>query len=301
MILHRVRPAADELFPMELDAGRFQAMLSHVASRFRVIGLEEGVRRLFEGTLPSRALALTFDDGYADNATVAAPLLRAAGLPATVFVAVGYLDGGMMWNDRIIEAVRSARGPTLDASCAGLGRIDVDTIDARRAAVARVLAAAKYLPASSREQVARELQAATGAADDPRLMMSSAQLAALPAAGLAVGAHTVSHPILAQLDVGRARAEIGDGKRRLEAIVGEPVTLFAYPNGVPYRDYGPEHVAMVRDAGFSAAVSTAHGAATGASDRFQLPRFTPWTREPLRFDVLMLRNLRARPELRVAA
>ncbi len=68
--------------------------------------------------------------------------------------------------------------------------------------------------------------------------------------------------------------------------------LFAYPNGRPQQDYTAEHVAMVRDAGFAAAVSTARGAADRTTDPFQLPRFTPWRREPLGFDLLLARNLR---------
>ena len=70
--------------------------------------------RLQQGRLPPRALAITFDDGYADNRTVAAPLLERHGLPCTFFVATGFLDGGRMWNDTLIETVRRAPGQTLD-------------------------------------------------------------------------------------------------------------------------------------------------------------------------------------------
>ena len=76
--------------------------------------------------------------------------------------------------------------------------------------------------------------------------------------------------------------------------------LFAYPNGKPGDDYGAEHVRMVHEARFRAAFSTAWGAASRASDVLQLPRFMPWTREPLKFDLLMLRNLRQRFEQKAA-
>jgi peptidoglycan/xylan/chitin deacetylase (PgdA/CDA1 family) len=131
-------------------------------------------------------------------------------------------------------------------------------------------------------------------------MMQPQQVRTLHARGIAIGAHTVSHPILAKLESAEARREIGEGKRELEALVQQPVCLFAYPNGVPQQDYAPEHVQMVREAGFSAAVSTAWGAASMRSDRFQLPRFTPWDRQRLRFGVRMALNLRRGPE-RVAA
>ena len=79
------------------------------------------------------------------------------------------------------------------------------------------------------------------------------------------------------------------------AMIGEPVTLFAYPNGRPRRDYAREHVEMVRQAGFSAAVSTAWGACRRASDRFQLPRMLPWDTSALKFAARLLRTHRAAP------
>ena len=300
LIFHRVRSQVDPLFPGEPDAAQFAALLRHLSTRFRVLPLGEGIDRLYDGTLPSRALAITFDDGYADNFTVAAPLLQAAGMPATIFVAAGHLDGGAMWNDRVIEAVRGVKASRLDLAPLGLGVLDTGSIDAKRGSIDRLLFALKYRPQDERERDARTLQDAAQVADPIALMMTSAQVEALARHGIAVGAHTLTHPILTRLADVDARVEIAGSKARLEAITGRPVKLFAYPNGRPQEDYGPAHVRMVREAGFAAAVSTAWGAATAACDRFQLPRFTPWTRRPLRFDLLMLRNLRAAASDRVA-
>ena len=123
-------------------------------------------------------------------------------------------------------------------------------------------------------------------------MMSSGQVRALRRAGMQIGAHTRTHPILARSEKHEAVAEIEGSKHDLEALLGEPVTLFAYPNGKPGADYSARHAEMVRRAGFVAALSTAAGAASAGSDRFQLPRFTPWDREPLRFGLRMIANLR---------
>ena len=122
-------------------------------------------------------------------------------------------------------------------------------------------------------------------------MMQPAHVRNLRSLGMNVGAHTVSHPILARLEPGAARSEIARSKTDLERILGEPVPLFAYPNGVPDQDYAAEHAAIVRECGFVAAVSTAWGTATRRSDPFQLPRFTPWDRTSLRYGVRMLHNL----------
>jgi peptidoglycan/xylan/chitin deacetylase (PgdA/CDA1 family) len=109
--------------------------------------------------------------------------------------------------------------------------------------------------------------------------------------GMEVGAHTVTHPILARLEDDVAYREIADGRDALRQITGEPISLFAYPNGVPRADYDERHVRMVERCGFAAACSTAPGVATRSTDRFQLPRFTPWDRARSRFAVRMARNL----------
>lgn len=107
-----------------------------------------------------------------------------------------------------------------------------------------------------------------------------------------VGAHTISHPILTRLSPAAAFDEMRGGQQRLQEILDEPVTLFAYPNGVPNQDYTAEHARMARDCGFVAAVSTAWGAASARSDRYQMPRFSPWDETRWRYGARLLDNLR---------
>jgi peptidoglycan/xylan/chitin deacetylase (PgdA/CDA1 family) len=237
-----------------------------------------------------RPACVTFDDGYADNATVALPLLRRRGLPATFFLATDFLDGGRMWNDSVIETVRRTRGGTLDARCVGLGEIPVSSIPLRRRAIAELLAALKYLPQEQRQRRVDELAAQTVDTLPGDMMMTTAQVRELQTGGMEIGAHTLTHPILATLDPQHASSEIRGSKLKLEAITGKPVTLFAYPNGKPGQDYRSEHVRMVRELGFEAAVSTAWGVAHAASDPYQLPRFTPWDKRPGKFVLRLLRN-----------
>ncbi len=109
LIFHRVLPERDPLFPGEPTAAEFDALLDHLKRRFSVLPLAEGISASMITRFPRPALAMTFDDGYADNLAVAAPLLRKHGIPATLFVATGYLDGGVMWNDVVIAAFRRRR------------------------------------------------------------------------------------------------------------------------------------------------------------------------------------------------
>ena len=288
LIYHRVTPEPDPLLPEETCAAEFDWQLAALNRWFSVLPLREAVAGLRAGTLPRRAACITFDDGYADNASVALPILRRRGMHATFFVATGFLDGGMMWNDLVIETIRAARGDALDARGVGLQTIDVSTTASRREAIGKALAALKYLPIEERQARAEEF--ARSAERPPGPMMTTAQVRELCAGGMEVGAHTVTHPILAQVDRDRAASEIRESKNRLEQITGKPVALFAYPNGKPGRDYRSEHVGMVRDLGFEAAVCTAWGVGNEASDTFQLPRFTPWDRTPSGFVLRLFRN-----------
>jgi peptidoglycan/xylan/chitin deacetylase (PgdA/CDA1 family) len=287
----------DALFPSEIDASRFAAQLQWLRSWFTIVDLRDAVRQLFEGTLPSRSLAISFDDGYSDNHTVALPLLQRFGVSATFFVTAGFLDGGRMWNDTVIEAIRGCRRNRLDLRSLGLGEYNLGDVAARRAAITNLLPALKYLPPRDRQSRVDAIAAAAATAIPGNLMLTTPQLRELHAAGMAIGAHTVSHPILSSIDLDAARSEIAEGKAALEAKIDAMVPLFAYPNGKPDRDYTDAHVRMVSDLGFEAAVTTAPGAAGRESDRFQLPRFTPWDRREWRYAVRLARNLWISPTL----
>lgn len=290
LIYHRVVAEPDPLAPDEVCAREFDWQLGVLDRWFTVLPLRDAVASLRAGTLPVRSACVTFDDGYADNVTVALPILRRRGLPATFFLAAGFIDGGRMWNDSVIETIRRAQGDTLDARCIGLDRIDISTVALRRHAIAELLSALKYLPPEERQVRVDKLAAESDCSLPTDMMMTTEQVRQLRANGIEVGAHTMTHPILAQLDAERAEGEIRDGKLRLETLTGAPVTLFAYPNGKPGRDYRPEHVAIVKRLGFEAAVSTAWGVAHESSDPYQLPRFTPWDRVPGKFALRLFRN-----------
>jgi peptidoglycan/xylan/chitin deacetylase (PgdA/CDA1 family) len=290
LIFHRVLPKADELLPDEPTATQFEKLMRWVQKLFNVIPLAEGIEGIKSNKLPSRALAITFDDGYANNATIAAPILTRLGLPATFFIATAYLDGGRMFNDTVIEAVRQCTDSELDLVGLGLETYPLRTTQEKRAAIAGILRSLKYRPVEERTQTAESIALRTVATLPNDLMMSSEQAAALGRGGHTVGGHTARHPILTTLSDQDATSEITDGRRRLEEIAECRVSLFAYPNGRPGVDYDRRHVALVRELGFAGAVSTSPGAARTNSNPYEIPRFTPWTRRPHRFTALMAAN-----------
>lgn len=293
LIFHRVLPGVDPLFPDEIDSSRFDLICGWLKSWFNVLPLDVAVAHLKAGTLPARAACITFDDGYADNFHIALPILQRHGLTATFFISTGFLDGGRMWNDTIIETVRTLAGATLDGVSAGLGRYRLDSITQSQQVIGEIISKVKYLEIAQRIKITETLAHAAPAALPQNLMMTSAEVKSLFQAGMQIGAHTVSHPILARLSDEEAKREIQNSKVFLEELLGERVGLFAYPNGKPGEDYSPQTVDVVRQLDFDAAVSTAWGVTSTGNDLFQIRRFTPWDRSKGKFGLRLLANLHA--------
>jgi peptidoglycan/xylan/chitin deacetylase (PgdA/CDA1 family) len=276
-----------------VDAKTFAYQMAFLARHFNVLPLIDAVQAMKDRQLPHRACCITFDDGYADNLTVAQPILDSYKLPATVFVASGYLDGGRMFNDTIIEFVASVAGPLLDLQEMGLGLHRVGSNEQRREAIKAILAVVRFLPPQERDElVLRVVQSCPVAAPPTDLMMTTEQVAELSSRGIEIGGHTVAHTVLTTLDHKAAQAEICKGKQRLEAITGKRLRSFAYPNGRPNDDYTLVHAAMVKAAGFEVAVTTSHGVSDEQCDVYQLPRFAPWGKSMVKFSARLARNAR---------
>ena len=282
-IFHRVLADRDSFLPDEPDAQQFDWMVRLIGRNFNVLPFGQAVSLLKCGALPKAAACITFDDGYKDNFSVALPILKRHGLTATFFIATGFLAGGRMWNDDIIEAMRLLPSEVVDWSEFGLEQYDLTTHAERLNAISAVLGKLKYFPHGQRETTAREIARRAGVGDRSGLMMSADEVRAVRAAGMELGGHTRTHPILTSLADSDAYSEITQGKIELEAILDEPVNVFAYPNGNPQLDLSSRHVEMLRNAGFIAAATTQRGVGLVETDPLMMPRFTPWDRTPARF------------------
>jgi peptidoglycan/xylan/chitin deacetylase (PgdA/CDA1 family) len=235
-------------------------------------------------------VAVTFDDGYADNATVALPVLKRHGISATFFIAPGFLNGGRMWNDSIIESIRLAPSGMIDLDDFGLGVVSLGRVEARGDVAQAIIKSVKHLPPDDRQRKVKKLSDRIGVKLPENLMMTTDQVRKMADAGMEVGAHTMTHPILRLVSDEVARKEIDQSRSALEAILDMPVKSFAYPNGRPGEDYSARDRNLVASMNFNWAVSTRWGAATTRSDLYQLPRFTPWDRTPARWLARLLQT-----------
>ncbi len=287
-IFHRVLDRPDVLFPdAEPDTYRFDRIVKAISAVYNLLPLDDAVVRLQNGTLPDRAACITFDDGYLDNYLNAFPVLQKYKAPATIFIATGFMQGEIMWNDRIIEAVRSFTG-VFELPELGIRKMDCSSISCKRDVIHALIGKVKYMSPEARLGSVTDIESLTGFVQKERMMMCEEEIRALRKKGVLIGAHTQSHPILAALDDAESRREISGSKSDLEAVLGESVTSFAYPNGRYGRDYDKRHTEIVEQLGFEFAVSTNQGIAAKDSSLYELPRFTPWDVSLAKF---MARNI----------
>lgn len=286
---HRVLDKADPFRASEVDVETFTWHMSLLKDYFNVLPLREAIILNRNRNLPARAICVTFDDGYADNETNALPILESVGIPATFFIASGCSSGGCMWNDIIIESVSQINESQLDLTDFNLGVFSTSTTEEKIRAIQLIIDQSKYMPHEKRQAFVEFI--ATFAHKLPaNLMLNPSQIKRLHSAGMEIASHTITHPILSKISDRKAMHEISESKNILENIINDKVSLFAYPNGFPSKDFSTEHVEMVKNAGFEAAVTTKWGVADHKSDQWQLPRFLPWNTTKEKFMLNLLRN-----------
>lgn len=294
LMYHRVAAPARDTWALCVSPDRFRDQLAALRDRRTPVPVTALVDALDEGRAAEDAVALTFDDGYVDNLVTAKPLLEAAGVPATVYLATGWIDSGRhYWWDEL-EAALFGPGPLrVDLDFAG-ERIAIDLADAvwpepagwrfgqrprtaRQKAYVRLWRRLRDLSPDRRAAVMDALRGQTApSCDDDSLPMSAAQAGRLGSAWIDVGAHGVSHAPMTTLEPGARRTEIAESRCDAARLAGRPVDGFAYPHG----DRDPATRAMVRDAGYRYACSTVSAAVDPDHyDRFDLPRLMvlDWT------------------------
>jgi peptidoglycan/xylan/chitin deacetylase (PgdA/CDA1 family) len=260
----------------------FRAQMELVSAEYTPMSLGELQRAASANELPERAVAVTFDDGYADNLQQAEPILRAVGVPATVFVATGYCTtGSEYWWDELerILLVGSEGPEVLELSDGNESRsYATSSADERGEAYAALQPWLRSGSIQRREDLLRQLRRWAGEPEDPvcresHRPMTVEEVRALGRSTVVdVAAHTRRHPCLAQESVDVQREEIAGSAADLVEWLGASPKRFAYPFGGPLIDYTDETRRLVRDAGFEMAASTAPERVTRLSSRWEVPR-----------------------------
>ncbi|HEV8374752.1 MAG TPA: polysaccharide deacetylase family protein [Candidatus Polarisedimenticolia bacterium] len=215
---------------------------------------------------PEKCVCITFDDGYADNYLHAFPLLRQHRLPATIFLATGFLGGkrGRFWWD---EVCRWRAAGTTSVELEGMGRREVGTLAQRD----RLLEELKHLPIDMIVERVRAASSRLGLAADPKAreeFLDWDQVREMQREGISFGAHTVSHCLLPRETSERRRQEIRQSRAEIESQTNRPCSLFCYPNGA----WDEETRREVITAGYEGAMATFPRDVLTGRDLYRLPR-----------------------------
>jgi peptidoglycan/xylan/chitin deacetylase (PgdA/CDA1 family) len=283
LMYHRVTAGPPGPYALSVTPEEFRAQLDAVRSRAEpstLDGLSDAAER--------PRVVVTFDDGYADNFEVAAPIAQSLEVPMAVYVTSGVLgDPAGLWWDRLDavcerHGIRALESPqqaarSVEVTIGGV-RLSVELTGAE--ASARLLWALhtrlRRRPPEEIDavidEVAAQLGVAAGGRSEDRLLTVAElrELAALE--HVTIGAHTVRHERLADLSPSEQFSTVSRSKADLERLIGCAVEHFAYPFGGP-TDIDRDSVRVARRAGFKTAVTTSRGTAWRATPRFRLPRY----------------------------
>jgi peptidoglycan/xylan/chitin deacetylase (PgdA/CDA1 family) len=289
----------------DLDPWGLCVQPNHFAEHLKVLqkvavplSLQKFTRAHEARKLPANAVAITFDDGYANNMTRAKQVLERFDTPATIFVVSGYVGRRReFWWDELEQILlcpselpeklelrigrqnccwdlgNATRYGAEDYSC----KLKIKAWDAKPGSRQHLFYAIwKALwPLTEEERVPLLDAVASWAHVAPALRESRRPLEKNELQTLArcdlieIGAHTVSHPLLPAHSVSLQAEEIQQSKKQIERLIESTVTSFAYPHG----EYAKETLAVVKEAGFARACTTLARAVHSNMDLFELPRF----------------------------
>lgn len=243
----------------------FAALLAFLHENFRVISLDDFLAGDFEPSGGRPACLITFDDGWRDNYTTAFPLLRRAGVPATIFLATGFLGNGKtFWPERLMHAWRDpARREPMREQMTQVARFPVRDTES-------FIEYLKHMSAARREEILRVLLPEFDQLPpNGDALMTWEEVAQMARHGISFGSHTVTHPLLTFEDDAMVVRELMLSKQQIEEKLGQPVRAFAYPNG----SWDARVRKLVADAGFECAFTVQRGSHHSGADRFAIRRF----------------------------
>jgi peptidoglycan/xylan/chitin deacetylase (PgdA/CDA1 family) len=243
-----------------LPVSQFEMQMLYLRKHYRVLSLAEIVDELADPPeKATQAVAVTFDDGYSDLYRYALPILREYQIPATIYLIANCIESGEVpWYDRVFLALQLA-SETVELGVAGIAPVKPGSAE-RIETAARVIAELRRMPVSERQEFCRQLERQIPLPPDQLRgrMLNWGQVFEMRKAGVAFGAHTLSHPALSQLSSGEISYELRESRRILEASLGDPVLDFAFPFGKP-EDCGALAYEAARQVGFRSAATTTWG------------------------------------------
>lgn len=276
---HMIATKPNGFFP-EISVEEFEKIMVHIRKYYEIVSLSEIVDRLKGKKSIRGCMAITFDDGFRDNYTVAYPILKKYDIPATIFLSPGFIDTGEVpWfiKVRYIFMQTSLRRMKSDINGQEYD-LAMETSRERFLASEKLMQHLKRCEDDERKRLLDKLCEQLGINDFHEiigLMLTWEQIRAMSDCGISFGAHTMSHPVLARLPLEKAEEEIRESKRKIEVMIKKSIDSFAYPFGKRI-DYSESIISVLRKMNFECAVTAKFAPNNPHVNLFELGRCAPW-------------------------
>jgi CelD/BcsL family acetyltransferase involved in cellulose biosynthesis/peptidoglycan/xylan/chitin deacetylase (PgdA/CDA1 family) len=275
---HRINDDGDPFLRSD-STEAFRAQMKYLARHFSCVSLDDFAAGKIDEKEAGYSVAITFDDGYRDNFTNALPILKEFRIPATIFLATGFIGtGDIPWYDKVCLAFKLTVQKELRLDRPGVSACSLRTQQERVAVMQQTLDALRVMDEDPGNSLMDDLFHALRVPREltlPNFMLNWDEVRQMTAHNISFGAHTVTHPVLSQVKSDRLSMEIETSKKTIEEKLQNEVIHFAYPFGKP-ADIGPDARSVVAQAGFKTAVTTVPGFNSANDDPLSLKRYTPW-------------------------
>ncbi len=251
----------------------FAAQMHFIRRHYRVLSLQQMIGELQNSSVRGQAVVVTFDDGYLGTYTEAFPILKECGIPATVYLTTGSVESGEVpWYDQIFLRFQLASSDltvTLDTE----RRFRLTDFASRVDAATTAVLYLRTLPDEERRRWCESFEKAIPlpSAELRGSMMNWDQVREMRDAGICVGCHTMTHPVLSRLAPDAVQREVAESKSLIENRLDSSVEDFAFPFGKP-RDCGTIGAKLLSDLGLHTAMTTILGINESGTDKFRLRR-----------------------------
>jgi peptidoglycan/xylan/chitin deacetylase (PgdA/CDA1 family) len=257
---HRVGVEGVPLYS-RLEPSVFETQMRYLRQHYRLLSLRNLLVELKHPTSSLPAVAVTFDDGYSDLFVHAFPTLLKYQVPATIFAIAEAVETGVApWYDRLFLAVSNHKAATLTVELDSTIEFRLDGAMAPLVATERIIRWLRSQPDSVRRDFCSDFlrRVPVSERELEGRMLTWAQLRIMQGRGVAIGSHTVSHPVLSQVDRESQTRELRDSREILERGLGRSVPDFAFPFGQPSDCAGISETTL-NSCGYRSAVTTTSG------------------------------------------
>ena len=261
----------------------FEEEIPYLKKHYQVLPMDEVIAQIKSGKGFDRpTVAITFDDGYLDNYTLAYPVLKKYGIPATIYLTTSLIDTDeRTWTDQIEHALlQTHREYFVVPALFGEQKISIRTNEEKRTICIDLGSKLKAVPDMRRKELLRDIFEGLGINGSnplerrPRIMLNWDEVREMAGNGITFGSHSHTHPILSRMPLQEAKEDILISKCIIEEQLGTKVKHFAYPNGRA-EDFSEELRRYCANIGFESVASVIYGVNDAAhGNEFALRRIS---------------------------